>query len=199
MRKLKYSKLMFISENILKHEEYRTILGISDLTCAPGTIIESHHIDLEQLIIEKVKLIKAGMPEDIPFFIEHTSLTINAWRGLPGGLTSQFMKTVKGDGICRMMLDFRDDERMATAHAVIGLYNPNDYKIQIFPGEIQGTIAPVPRGESRFGEFGWGQIFVPHGSTKTYAEMTLEEKNLKSMRRKAAVELADYLGEHFEL
>jgi inosine/xanthosine triphosphate pyrophosphatase family protein len=42
-------------------------------------------------------------------------------------------------------------------------------------------------------------IFVPDGNEKTYAEMSLEEKNQTLMRRHAAAAFREYLPERFRL
>ena len=42
--------------------------------------------------------------------------------------------------------------------------------------------------------FGYDPVFVPDGSSKTFAEMTLQEKNLYSHRRKAVEKLVAFLN-----
>ena len=46
-------------------------------------------------------------------------------------------------------------------------------------GRLEGFIAESPRGANGFG---YDPLFVPNGSWKSYAEMTLEEKNKISHR-----------------
>lgn len=53
-------------------------------------------------------------------------------------------------------------------------------------GVLEGTIAEAPKGENGFG---YDPVFVPAGSSKTFAEMTTEEKNGISHRRKALDQL----------
>ncbi|MEK6845444.1 MAG: non-canonical purine NTP pyrophosphatase [Nanoarchaeota archaeon] len=48
----------------------------------------------------------------------------------------------------------------------------------------------APRGKTNFG---WDPLFQPHGHTKTFAEMSAEEKNKFSMRRKALEKLKEFL------
>jgi len=52
-----------------------------------------------------------------------------------------------------------------------------------------GTVAREPSGE---GGFGYDPIFVPDGFTKTYAELTLEEKISISHRTKAFEEFLQW-------
>jgi XTP/dITP diphosphohydrolase len=49
----------------------------------------------------------------------------------------------------------------------------------------------MPRGERGFG---WDKIFKPKGYDKTLGEMSLDEKNKISMRKKALVKLKNYLA-----
>lgn len=49
-------------------------------------------------------------------------------------------------------------------------------------GRIEGEIVPIPRGA---GGFGYDPVFRMEGSSKTMAEMTVEEKNRVSHRGKA--------------
>jgi len=60
----------------------------------------------------------------------------------------------------------------------------------VFHGECQGTIAAGERGT---GGFGFDPIFVPEGATKTFAEMTVTEKNRYSHRARAVAALLGHL------
>ncbi|MEM4542196.1 MAG: non-canonical purine NTP pyrophosphatase, partial [Desulfurococcaceae archaeon] len=46
-------------------------------------------------------------------------------------------------------------------------------------GEVHGEIVLEPRGDKGFG---FDPIFIPVGESRTFAEMTIEEKNSKSHR-----------------
>ncbi len=54
-------------------------------------------------------------------------------------------------------------------------------------GICEGEIASAPRGE---GGFGYDPIFVPEGSTRTWAELDAEEKDRRSHRGRAFRALA---------
>ena len=53
-------------------------------------------------------------------------------------------------------------------------------------GVLEGTISDAPRGTNGFG---YDPIFIPKGSSRTFAEMTNAEKNMISHRAKALQEL----------
>jgi XTP/dITP diphosphohydrolase len=57
-------------------------------------------------------------------------------------------------------------------------------------GETRGRIAEEPRGSRGFG---YDPIFIPEGSSLTYAEMGEEVKNRISHRAKAFTALATWL------
>jgi XTP/dITP diphosphohydrolase len=194
MSKLKYSSLTFVSGNQSKYLEYVTLLRIADLKLSEIAVTEPQSMNLELLVHAKIQEIKKKLP-DKPFFVEHTGLIIDAWKGLPGGLTQAFMDTVGNNGICKMMHAYKNEERSARAKVVIGYYHESSGE-QTFEGEANGHIAPEPQGTHNFG---WDPIFIPEGSDETFAEMTLDEKNRLSMRREAADKFRRFLAQHFEL
>ena len=194
MSKLKYASLVFVSGNREKHREYRSLLGLSDLKLALVDVYEPQMFNLHTLVQKKLEMIQAQIPGD-PFFVEHTALVIDAWKGLPGGLIKSFMDTVGNAGICKMMKAYKGAERIASAQVVIGFYHISS-GIKLFEGDVPGTIPAEPRGSNNFG---WDPIFIPDGSTKTYGEMTLAEKNETSMRKRAAEKFAKFLNQNFEL
>jgi XTP/dITP diphosphohydrolase len=61
-----------------------------------------------------------------------------------------------------------------------------------FTGIVKGTIIDTKKGGDGFG---YDPIFVPRGYTKTFAEMTLEEKNTISHRALAVDKLVEFLKE----
>jgi XTP/dITP diphosphohydrolase len=63
-------------------------------------------------------------------------------------------------------------------------------KEKIFEGICKGTIIAERRGDSGFG---YDPVFIPEGSAKTFAEMTMEEKNTFSHRKKAMEKLIAFL------
>ena len=60
----------------------------------------------------------------------------------------------------------------------------------LFEGIVEGRIIDREAGHEGFG---YDPLFVPDGYTKTFAEMTTEEKNAVSHRARAVRKLAAYL------
>jgi XTP/dITP diphosphohydrolase len=59
-----------------------------------------------------------------------------------------------------------------------------------FEGICKGHIAETMHGAEGFG---YDPIFIPDGATKSFAEMTMEEKNNYSHRQKAVTQLFRFL------
>ena len=78
--------------------------------------------------------------------------------------------------------------RFARFRSVIAIVG-DDYE-KIVEGVTEGIIIEAPKGN--FG-FGYDPIFQPNGFDKTYAEMSLEEKNKISHRAKAFQKLITLL------
>ncbi len=65
--------------------------------------------------------------------------------------------------------------------------------VRVFQGNVSGTLATEPRGAAGFG---YDSIFIPDSdaSQRTYAQMTREEKNKISHRRRAVDGMRSALG-----
>lgn len=79
--------------------------------------------------------------------------------------------------------------RRARFRTVAALALP-DGRVWTAEGTLDGQIALAPRGA---GGFGYDPLFTPHGETRTLAELSLEEKNALSHRRKALEGLRPHL------
>jgi XTP/dITP diphosphohydrolase len=110
--------------------------------------------------------------------VEDSGLVIGAWNGLPGAFTKWFLSSVGNEGILVMLSDAED--RSATAVCAVAVAGAGG-NVNVFVGEVRGTVADQPRGERGFG---WDPIFVPEGQDLTYAEMG-EAKNRDSHRARA--------------
>jgi XTP/dITP diphosphohydrolase len=80
-------------------------------------------------------------------------------------------------------------ERSARFRTVICLIT--DENEHFFEGICEGSITTEKRGISGFG---YDPVFVPTGSRRTFAEMTIEDKNGFSHRKKAMDKLVVFLN-----
>ena len=154
--------------------------------------IKQLDIDLPELQdIDPKEIIKAKLKEALKhkqkrLIVEDTSLYLEALNGLPGPLIKWFMKTIGNQGIYELTSKLGNNN--AEAKTIIG-YAENPETIRFFEGTIRGTIV-CPESDS---DFGWDPIFRPIGHTKSFAEMTKQEKNEISMRKIALNQLKEYL------
>lgn len=121
-----------------------------------------------------------------PVLVEDSGLSITAWGGFPGALVKWMEKSAGLEAIARMLDPFTD--RSATATCVVAFCDGRT--VVSARGEKRGSIAVTPRGA---GGFGWDRLFVPEGDSRTFAEMTPEEKDRVSHRRRAWEGLSERL------
>jgi XTP/dITP diphosphohydrolase len=151
---------------------------------------EIQTVDVEEVVKEKAKLSYDIIKKTV--MVEDTGFYLDAWNGFPGALIKWSLKKMGYKDLCKAMEPFKN--RNVILKACICLYNGKDFKI--FTGEVKGTIPMKPRGVSKFGEQSFDSIFVPDGYDKTFAEMTLEEKNPLSHRKFALEKMKSFLDEN---
>ncbi len=174
--------MYFITGSQGKFEEAKRILP--DLKQLDIDLPEIQEMDPQAII--KAKLQAAFEHHQGPFMVEDTSLSCEGLGGLPGPLIKWFLKALGPSGTAKLAL--QSGNTQAVARTCVG-YAQNPTDIHFFEGTIAGTIV-APRGE--FG-FGWDSIFLPDGFTKTFGEMTRDQKQEISMRAIAVGALKDFL------
>jgi len=169
---------IFVTTNEHKRREVQEILGIA-LGSADLDLPEIQAIDPAEVAAEKARAARAALGDtDLPVLVEDSGLMVDAWDGFPGALTKWVMQSVGNEGLLRMLAP--EEDRSARAVCVVALAEA-DGKVRTFRGEVLGTVAESPRGG---GGFGYDPVFVPHGSSMTYAEMG-GGKNTDSHRARA--------------
>lgn len=129
---------------------------------------------------------------NIPCIADDSGLSIEAFGGWPGVYTDRFLgenatPTQKNNAILEKMKDLKEEERKAKVVCVVAYYENGEFIIA--KGEIEGKIAKEPRGNNGFG---FDPIFELENG-KTYAELSKEEKNAISHRKKALENLEKQL------
>jgi XTP/dITP diphosphohydrolase len=125
-------------------------------------------------------------------FSEDTGLEITALDGEPGVYSARYAgANASYEDNTSMVLQRMKGEADRTARfkTVITYYTGGKY-VQ-FEGITEGIITEERKGDAGFG---YDPIFKPEGSNKTYAEMTLEEKNSFSHRKKSFELFANHLN-----
>ena len=187
-------KLIFASNNKHKVEELKTFVGnqfeILSLKDAEIDIDIPEPFDtLEQNATTKSRTIfdLTGMN----CFSEDTGLEIEALNGEPGVKSARY---AGDDRLFKSNIDKvlkklgQNENRKARFRAIISLIV--DGMETQFEGICTGAIISEEKGTEGFG---YDSIFVPEGTSKTFAEMTLTEKNLYNHRTRAAAKLLAFL------
>ncbi len=124
-------------------------------------------------------------------FADDSGLEVDALGGAPGVISAMYAGPQRShdDNINLLLKNLEgQSNRKARFKTVITLIL--DGKVHTFEGLVYGTILTSRRGTDGFG---YDPVFLPDGSSKTLAEMTMDEKNQISHRAVAVRKLANYL------
>ena len=186
--------LVFATNNFNKAQEVNHILGntfkVLSLKEAGIEIdIDEPHDTLEANAREKSMTIYTI--KNIDCFSEDTGLEVEALNGAPGVKSARYAGEPSNTraNIEKLLHQLKNKQnRKAQFRTVISLLQ-NGVEKQ-FEGICKGEITLEPSGENGFG---YDPVFIPEGSTKTFAEMNITEKNEYSHRRKAVEKLVAHL------
>lgn len=192
-------KLVFATNNKHKLQEVRDILGdrvevlsLADINChddIPETAdtLQGNAIMKAQYIYQKY---------GVDCFADDTGLEVEALNGAPGVYSARYA----GDGhdseanMNKLLQNLTgENNRRAQFRTVIALIIKGEENT--FDGIVKGEITEEKRGDSGFG---YDPIFIPEGFSKSFAQMTNDEKNCISHRFRATEKLNDYLKRIYE-
>jgi inosine triphosphate pyrophosphatase len=176
--------LYFITGNAGKFRETQAI--IAELAQLELDVDELQSLNPQTVINHKLD--QAAALHDGSFIVEDTSLVFTCLSGLPGTMIKWFVETLGNTGMSELVARYPDHTAMS--RCTIG-YRDTAGQHHFFTGELAGTIVS-PRGN--VSEFGWNSIFEVAGTNRTFAEMTVAEKNQISARGIATRQLADFLA-----
>lgn len=188
-------KLVFATNNRHKIEEISDLLGESFILKSLKDLKITDDIPEDYHTLEENALFKARYINKLTgmnVFADDTGLEIDALNGRPGVHSARFAGAQKNfdANIDKVLLLMTGNEnRKARFRTVIALiYNGQEY---LFEGRIDGTIINERRGKKGFG---YDPVFVPDRKNKTFAEMSLDEKNSISHRAIAFIKLKEFLA-----
>jgi XTP/dITP diphosphohydrolase len=126
-------------------------------------------------------------------FADDTGLEVDALGGAPGVYSARYAGAdADAEKNMEKLLRAMDGQLLRTARfrTVIALIMAGT--IRYFEGTVEGTIALEPIGT---GGFGYDPIFLPKGSTRSFAQYSPQEKNAISHRGKAFEALCGFLAD----
>lgn len=187
-------QLIFASGNRHKAEEIEAALppGFKILIMKDAgveeEIPEPFHT-LEENSKHKAEFLSARLNTDC--FAEDTGLEVEVLNGEPGVRSARYAGEGKdfSANIDKLLANMQgQSNRKARFRTVFSLIL--DGKLYQFEGICNGTILENKAGT---GGFGYDPVFLPDGSSKAFAEMTMEEKNSYSHRKKGLDLMIDFL------
>ena len=177
-------KLKEIKE-ILKEYE---LVTLKEINCT----IE---VDEDQETFEgnaKKKAKEIAQITNMPCIADDSGLCVEELGDWPGVHTARFLgegatDSQRNEAILEKMKDLPKEQRKAKVVCVVAYYENGEFILG--KGEVEGRIVDKPRGERGFG---FDPIFELENG-KTYAEISLEEKNKISHRKRALENLQKQL------
>ncbi|MAZ55419.1 MAG: non-canonical purine NTP pyrophosphatase, RdgB/HAM1 family [Flavobacteriales bacterium] len=157
-------------------------IGYHEEIIESGFTLEENARIKAKTIYDKYKI--ASISDD-------TGLEVDYLQGQPGVFSARYagQPSDPKNNIIKLLKEMEGvKNRRAVFRTVICLIN-NDKEI-FFEGVVQGTITDQIYGHNGFG---YDPIFIPVGFERTFAQISLAEKNQISHRAKAIQKLVDYL------
>jgi len=191
---LKGRVIFFATNNVNKFNEARMVF--SEYKIAVGLLrvktLEVQSDSLEE--IAKTSVVEAFRKCNLPVIVEDAGLFVEALNGFPGPYAAYVYKTIGNKGLLQLME--KTENRKAVFQSAVAYYS-SDLKSPIcFKGEVVGEITRKEITVNNSSGFGFDPIFQPVNSAKTFAEMTIKEKNKYSHRAKALHKFAEWYSKH---
>ncbi len=190
-------ELIFATNNRNKAEEIQQML--------PDTIrvLTLKDVGIEQDIPERQSTLEGNASEKAHFiyerygrdcFADDTGLEVAALGGAPGVYSARYAGSDKDpqanmDKVLEQLKG--EDNRRACFRTVISMILEGEE--MFFEGVVEGRLLREKKGDAGFG---YDPIFLPEGSSLTFAQMSMEEKNRISHRSRAIMKLANYLRQY---
>ena len=187
-------ELIIASHNENKIVEFKKKIGNKFLIKSLRDLNFNEEIPENENSIKKNAIYKSKFINNIfqsNVFSDDTGLEIEALNNEPGVRSARYSGEIKNSQKnIQLVLKNLDgiSNRKARFKTVISLIIGN--KNYCFEGIINGIITDKPKGKMGFG---YDPIFVANNMNKTFAEITIEEKNKISHRAIATNKLIDFL------
>lgn len=188
-------QLVFATNNRHKLKEVQslipqgiTLLGLEDIGCLED--VPETQDTIEGNAIQKAAYIKTHYGYDC--FADDTGLEVDALQGAPGVFSARYAGEQRNseDNIQKLLAELNSStNRQAQFKTVIALELGGEQ--HQFTGLCRGEITHSKSGTQGFG---YDPIFKANGHNKTFAEISLEEKNRIGHRGKAVHQLVDFLN-----
>ena len=129
---------------------------------------------------------------NIPCFADDSGFCVEALKNNPGVKSKRFLEKFSNkkkafEYIISNVIEKKNNKAFFVTAICLTL---KDNHHIVFIGRVNGTVSLKPKGNNGFG---YDPIFVPENYTRTFAEISLEEKNVISHRKIAITKLKSFL------
>ena len=186
-------KLLFATSNANKLREVREILANQ------YEVLSLKDIDWNEEIPEPFDTIRENSIYKANYFFEKmgmdcisedSGLEVEALDGRPSAYSARYAGESRDDiqNYQKVLAEMQGESNRTARFKSIITYKTETI-CETFEGEMLGAIGFEPKGSNGFG---YDPIFMPEGKNQTNAELTSEEKNAISHRKKALAKLVDF-------
>jgi XTP/dITP diphosphohydrolase len=171
-------RLVLVTQNKHKLAELRPLF---DEFKVPFDTTDQEKLEIRSQDVQEIALTAAKHAHRVlkrPVVVDDTGFYVAALNDFPGSYAAYVLQTIGYQGILRLLEGVENrSARFVTAVAFC-----DNGILESFVGEMVGNVDHESSGT---GGFGYDPIFIPHGLSKTYAQLSLAEKVKISHRTKA--------------
>ena len=191
-------RICFATNNANKLKEVQRMLNdsielvsLQDIGCTEE--LKETQATLEGNSRQKAEYVYANY--GIPVFADDTGLEVVALNNEPGVKSARYAGDQRDNSAnIQLLLSKLVDVENRTARFRTVITLITDQEQQQFEGIVEGEIGTNLKGKDGFG---YDPVFVPEGYDRTFAEMSMEEKNSISHRGQAVAALVEHLNKHY--
>lgn len=187
MRKLETKTIVVASHNAGKIREIQDLIGPLGFTAKSAADLNFVEPDETGTTFEEnatIKALASAIASGLPALSDDSGLVVDALGGDPGVYTANWAETAGGTRDFAMAMRKVEtalekagatlpESRSARFVSVLCLAWPDGH-IELFRGEVEGTVVWPPRGSQGFG---YDPVFQPQGYELTFGEMSAEQKH----------------------
>jgi XTP/dITP diphosphohydrolase len=168
------------------------LVGVTDFPDVPD-VAETELSFAGNALLKAVTVAEAT---GLPAIADDSGICVDALNGMPGIFSARWSgkhgeDAANLDLLLAQVSDVPDEHRGAQFVCAAALAEPGGRRV-VEEGRIEGVLLRERHGE---GGFGYDPVFRPEGYDVTTAELTAQEKNRISHRRRAFAALAPHLNQ----
>ena len=184
MTRLLQGRIVVATHNAGKLREMRELLapyGIEAVSAGELGLAEPDETATDFIGNALIKAEAAARAANLPAFADDSGLCVDGLNGDPGIYSARWAKEAgdydrvmaKIDGLLIERGCVAPEQRRAHFVSALAVAWPDGHR-ETFEGKVFGIIVAPPRGTAGFG---YDPCFLPDGHTRTFGEMTSDEKH----------------------